>query len=49
VLLEGGRVVYLKSCRLDGSDDNIFLNDQNQVAAGCHMNDAVIARSNARP
>jgi hypothetical protein len=49
VLLEGGRVVYLKSCKLDGSDDNIFLNDQNQVAAGCHVNDAVIARSNAKP
>jgi hypothetical protein len=49
VLLEGGRVVYLKTCRLDGSDDNFFLNDQNQVAAGCHVNDAVIARSNARP
>jgi hypothetical protein len=49
VLLEGGRVVFLKNCHLDGSDDNIFLNDQNQIAAGCHINDAVIARSNARP
>jgi hypothetical protein len=49
VLLEGGRVVFLKNCHLDGSDDNIFLNDQNQIAAGCHVNDAVIARSNARP
>ena len=49
VLLEGGRVVYLRTCHLDGSDDNFFLNDDHQIAAGCQVNDAVIARSNARP
>lgn len=49
VLLEGGRVVYLKTCHLDGSDDNIFFNDNHRIAAGCHVNDAVIARSNANP
>jgi hypothetical protein len=49
VLLEGGRVVYLRTCHLDGSLDNIFFNDDHQVAAGCNVNDAVIARSDAKP
>jgi hypothetical protein len=49
VLLEGGRVVYLRACHLDGSLDNIFFNDDNKIAAGCNVNDAVIARSNAKP
>jgi hypothetical protein len=49
VLLEDGHVVYLRTCHLDGSPDNIFLNDDNQIAAGCNLNDAVVARSNARP
>jgi hypothetical protein len=49
VLLEGGRVVYLRTCHLDGSLDNIFFNDDNKIAAGCHINDAVIGRSNAKP
>jgi hypothetical protein len=49
VLLEDGRVVYLRTCHLDGSPDNIYLNDDNEVAAGCGVNDAVIARSNSRP
>jgi hypothetical protein len=34
---------------LDGSLDNIFFNDDNKIAAGCNVNDAVIARSNAKP
>jgi hypothetical protein len=49
VLLEDGHVVYLSTRRLEGSGDDIFENDLGQVAAGCHANDSVVARSEASP
>jgi hypothetical protein len=49
VLLEDGHVVYLRTCHLDGSTDDIFTNDLGQVAPGCHVNDAVIVRSDVSP
>jgi anti-sigma-K factor RskA len=49
VLLEDGHIVYLRSCRIDGSTDNIFVNDDGRVAAGCHVNDAVVVRSDVAP
>ncbi len=49
VLLEDGHIVYLRSCRIDGSTDNIFMNDDGRVAAGCHVNDSVVVRSDVAP
>ena len=49
VLFEDGRVVYLRSCYLCGSSDNIFRNDRGQIAPGCHPNDSVIVRSEVSP
>jgi hypothetical protein len=49
VLLEDGHVVFLTSCRLDGSSDDIFTNDEGRAAAGCHINDAVVVRSDVSP
>ena len=49
VLLEDGHIVFLNSCRLEGSTDDIFTNDEGKVAAGCHINDAVIVRSDVSP
>lgn len=49
VLLEDGHVVYLRACRLDGTCDDIFLNDLGQVAPGCQINDSVVARSDVSP
>jgi len=49
VLLEDGQVVFLKTCRLDGSTDDIFTNDDGKAAAGCHVNDAVVVRSDVSP
>jgi len=49
VLLEDGHVVFLKSCHLEGSTDDIFTNDDGKAAAGCHVNDAVIVRSDVSP
>ena len=49
VLLEDGHVVYLRDCRVLGSLDDIFVNDEGHVAAGCHQNDSVVARSDATP
>jgi hypothetical protein len=49
VLLEDGHIVYLRSCRIDGSTDNIFMNDEGRVAAGCHINDSVVVRSDVAP
>jgi hypothetical protein len=48
-LLEDGHVVYLRVCRLDGTCDDIFQNDLGQVAPGCQINDAVVARSDVSP
>jgi anti-sigma-K factor RskA len=49
VLLEDGHVVFLKACHLDGSADDIFTNDDGKAAAGCHVNDAVVVRSDVSP
>jgi len=49
VLLEDGHVIYLHDSRMQGTSDDIFLNDEGRVAAGCHVNDAVVARSEATP
>lgn len=49
VLLEDGHIVFLKSCRLEGSTDDIFTNDEGKAAAGCHVNDAVVVRSDVSP
>lgn len=49
VLLEDGHIVFLKSSHLDGSTDDIFMNDEGKVAAGCHVNDAVVVRSDVSP
>jgi hypothetical protein len=49
VLFEDGHVGYLTQCQISGCGDNIYLNDQEQPAAGLHENDAVVAGSSARP
>ncbi len=49
VLLEDGHVVFLTTCRMDGSTDDIFTNDEGKVAAGCHINDAVVVQSDVSP
>jgi hypothetical protein len=49
VLLEDGHVIYLCTRRLEGSGDDIFQNDLGEVAAGCHADDSVVARSDASP
>ncbi len=48
-LLEDGHVVYLRLCRLDGTGDDIFRNDMGELAPGCQVNDAVVARSDVSP
>jgi hypothetical protein len=49
VLFEGGNVRFLTSTKPDGSGDDIFANDDGQVAAGLHRNDSVIGSSQASP
>ena len=49
VLLEDGHIVFLTSNHLDGSTDDIFTNDDGKAAAGCHVNDAVVVRSDVSP
>ncbi len=49
VLLEDGHIAFIHGCKLDGSSDDIFKNDLGKVAAGCHVNDAVVARSEMAP
>ena len=49
VLFEDGHVEYLTLCEIGGCHDNIYLNDQDQPAAGLHENDSVVAGSSARP
>ena len=46
---EDGHVEYLTLCEIGGCHDNIYLNDQDQPAAGLHENDSVVAGSSARP
>lgn len=47
VLFDDGHVGYLTACKPDGSDDDIFLNEQKQQALGVHPNDSVILPSGA--
>jgi hypothetical protein len=49
VLFEDGHVEYLTMCEVSGCRDKIYLNDQDQPAAGVHENDSVVAGSSARP
>jgi hypothetical protein len=49
VLFEDGHVEFLDKSNPEGSQDNIFLNDDGQPTAGIHRNDAVIGPSHAHP
>lgn len=49
VLFEDLHVQYLTTCKARGCKDNIYVNDDGQVAAGKHLNDAVVGASHARP
>ena len=49
VLFEDGHVANLTSRTTEGCGDDIFLNDQGEVSAGMHRDDAVIAPSPAKP
>ena len=49
VLFEDGHVAHLTGRTSEGCGDDIFLNDQGEVCAGTHRDDAVIAPSPARP
>ena len=49
VLFEDLHVQYLTTCKAQGCKDNIYVNDDGQVAAGMHLNDAVIGPSHAKP
>jgi hypothetical protein len=49
VLFEDGHVQYLTTCKAWGCSDDIFLNDDGQVAPGLHINDAVIGPSESKP
>jgi hypothetical protein len=49
VLFEDGHVAYLSTRTAPGGSDDIFLNDQGEVAAGMHRDDSVIAPSPAKP
>jgi hypothetical protein len=45
VLFEDLHVQYLTSCKAHGCSDDIYLNDEGEVAPGLHMHDAVIGPS----
>jgi hypothetical protein len=49
VLLEDGHVAFVTTSRLAGSADDIFANDDQQVSAGIHVDDSVIAGSATPP
>lgn len=49
VLFEDGHVEYLQGCKRAGCRDDIFENEQGEVAAGTHPEDSVIGPSGARP
>jgi hypothetical protein len=49
VLFEDGHVAHLTRRSPEGCGDDIFLNDQGEVSAGMHRDDAVIAPSPAKP
>ena len=49
VLFEDGHVQFLTTSRPSGASDDIFVNDDDQVAAGVHQDDSVIASSGVTP
>ncbi len=49
ILYESGRVRYVRICGAKGVCFDYFLNDEGNVAAGMHEDDAVIAPSHAAP
>lgn len=49
VLFEDAHVQYLTTCKARGCQDDIFLNDDGQVAPGRHQDDAVVGASHAKP
>ena len=49
VLFEDQHVQYLTTCKAHGCTDNIYVNDDGQVAPGKHLHDAVLAPSHSRP
>ena len=49
VLFEDAHVQYLTTCNARGCEDNIFLNDDGEMAPGKHQDDAVVGASHARP
>jgi hypothetical protein len=49
VLFENGSVKFLTATKSPGSNDDIFTNDNGQVAAGLNPNDSVLGSSNTAP
>jgi hypothetical protein len=49
VLYDDGHIAYEKQCCTPVVGDDFYRNDQDRVAAGLHIDDAVIAASNAPP
>jgi hypothetical protein len=49
VLFEDLHVQYLTTCKAQGCKDDIFVNDNGEVAAGTHLHDAVLGASHAKP
>ena len=49
VLFEDGHVKFLRSCRQLGLGDDYFHNEEGDVAAGTHLDDAVIGHSATPP
>ena len=49
VLFQDGHANYYSVCKQEGRDDNWFLNEDGQPAAGKHESDVVMIRSEARP
>ncbi len=49
VLFEDGHVQYLTTCRAHGCSDDIYVNDEGEIAPGLHVNDAVIAPNVVEP
>ncbi len=49
VLYEDGHVQHLQNCTVQACRDHIFLNEAGQMAAGVHVNDAVIGQSSTPP
>jgi hypothetical protein len=49
VLFEGGGVKFLTTTIAPGTSDDIFINDDGQVAAGLNPNDSVLGASGTSP